>query len=407
MHIWIIKIGEPLPFEESERKMRTWLMAESFARNNDSVLWWTSTFNHFRKEKFKTRERIIAIKKNFHVYMLPSIGYKKNVSIRRYIDHLIVAKMFKLRSIKYERPDVIITSTPSHHLAYEAIVYAKKNGIAVILDVRDPWPDSFLDYFSERYKKFVKRLLFYDFHIIKYCAINANAITAVSHALLAFGLSYANREKTENDLVFYNGYEIPQEKFYSELTNSPVNKLESLKGNFFVIYLGGFSAFHDPSIFLEIANSFTNLKIQFILAGKGEKYHEIEKRSKKMENIHLLGWLNNTEIAKLISYGHIGIAPTNFNTSVLPNKAIIYLSAGLPVISAFKGDLSYLIDKYAAGINYEPGDSSAVKNAIFHLYRNQPLFNQMSKNALMVYNKYFKSSLIYENYYQFVKNFHI
>lgn len=405
MNIWLIKIGEALPFEVNEKRGRTWLMAEAFAKKNDFVIWWAGTFNHFLKEKYKTSENIIRIKDNFLIYLLPSIGYKKNVSFMRYMDHLFISKLFKYRSSKYKKPDIIIASSPWHHLAYEAIIYAKKNKIKVILDIRDPWPDAFLNYVPKGFKKFVKLFLFYDFYTFKYSAKNADAITAVSYSMLDMGLKYGERAKTKNDLVFYNGFEIPEKKIHIDLKNSSLKIIESLKGNFLVLYIGGFSELHDPSIVLDVARSLADLKVHFLLAGRGEKYQEIEIRSKKMHNVHLLGWLNNDEIATLVSLGHIGLAPTIFNSEVLPNKAIMYLAGGLPVISAFQGDLRHLISKYEAGINYAPGDSKTVKNTICNLYKNEYLYNQMKKNALKVYNMHFKPGLIFENYYQFVKNF--
>lgn len=403
MIVWLIKINEPLPFEEKERKGRTSLMADSLADSNDMVIWWTSTFNHYPKQKYNSKSKIIKIKENYHIYMLPSIGYKKNVSLMRYIDHFFVSKMFKLKSRRCKKPDLIIASSPWHHLAYEAIRYAKKNNIYVILDVRDPWPDSFLQYIPDGYKNLMKLLLFYDFHIMKFSAKNANSITAVSNSLMNFGLNYAEREQTKYDKVFYNGYKIPVNKNKFDINTPSLSKVESIKESFIVIYIGGFSELHDPSILLAIADSLKSLSIQFVLAGKGEKYAELENKSKMMNNIHLVGWLNNNEIAKLISYGNVGFAPTNFVSEILPNKAIMYLSGGLPVISAFHGDLRIIINKYQAGLNYTPGNMVEVKNAIRKLYDDEELYKQMSKNALVVYNNFFRSDLIFERYKQFVK----
>lgn len=405
MHIWLIKYGEPLPIEENARRMRTNLFADRFTMNkNDSVLWFTSKFDHYAKKNRKVENNYVKVKDNYHLYLLPSPGYKSNVSLRRYIDHIILAKMLKFKINKFKKPDLIIASLPLHLLSYEAIRYAKKNNVPVIVDVRDPWPDGYLDYSTGIKKKILRFLLSYDFYTMKYCVQNSETVLGCSEEMVNYGLSFSKRKRLSRDIVFYNGYDRPNIG-NNEPENAIVKKLESLKGKFIVVYIGVFSEFHDPAIIMDVAELLKDKDIYFVFAGVGLKYKEMEERSKKLDHVHLTGWINQIDIAHLVKLGTIGIAPTKYETSVFPNKAIMYISGGLPVIAAFNGDLRILIDKYNVGKNYQPKDTNALKDAVLKLYENESLCKQMSSNALELYEKHFTSKVIYDNYCEYVRNY--
>ena len=48
-------------------------------------------------------------------------------------------------TLKEILPDLILSSIPTSELSLEATKLGKKNNIPVILDIRDLWPDVFLD----------------------------------------------------------------------------------------------------------------------------------------------------------------------------------------------------------------------------------------------------------------------
>jgi len=52
MKIWLVTIGEPVPVHEGvrDRLCRTGYFAHLLANHGHNVVWWTSTFDHFRKK---------------------------------------------------------------------------------------------------------------------------------------------------------------------------------------------------------------------------------------------------------------------------------------------------------------------------------------------------------------------
>jgi glycosyltransferase involved in cell wall biosynthesis len=134
------------------------------------------------------------------------------------------------------------------------------------------------------------------------------------------------------------------------------------------------------------------------MAGDGELFNEIKKKSKGLPNIFMPGWLNQAEISNLMQNSHVGVCLTTQVRDALPNKTFTYLSAGLPLISAFQGDSKKIIEKYQIGFYYPPNDVDALLECINKLYYDQYLYKKMSENARKVFDEMFDADKIYDEY---------
>lgn len=141
MNIWLIQIGELLPLNDNVKKMRTAMLAEKLIEKRHSVTWWTSAFDHFKKKRIFMTDTALTIKEGLKILVLRGLGYKRNISFSRFIDHRIITSKFRKLAKEIKRPDIIITSTPPYDLAYQAVGFGRSNDIPTIVDVRDPWPD--------------------------------------------------------------------------------------------------------------------------------------------------------------------------------------------------------------------------------------------------------------------------
>lgn len=396
LNIWLLQTGEPLPLDTKIKKMRTALLADVLIDRAHTVLWWTSAFDHFKKEWIFKKDTEVVMKEGLKIIALKGTGYKRNISIRRFIDHRIIARKFRNLAHKMVRPDIIIASMPPHDLAYEAVKFGARNNVPVIVDIRDPWPDIFLNHVPGIFQKFAKIVFCRDFSMLKKTMQLADGLTAVTSTFLEWGLRYAKREKTLRDKVFYLGC-----KRNTDIHNQPnkiVRLIDNLNNKFVVTFVGTIAYYHNPSIVIDCAHKLSKNNIQFVIAGDGEFFDEIKIKTSLLKNVILSGWLDQAEINTLLEYSHIGICPTTQNIDLFPNKAFTYLSAGLPVISAFQGDLKELIEKYQIGLYYPPNDAEALANCINRLYEDKRLYKKMSENARKIFDEMFDADRIYEEY---------
>jgi glycosyltransferase involved in cell wall biosynthesis len=399
LKIWLITIGEHLPLSPDTPKQRTNILAEKLIGRGHDVIWWTSAFNHYRKRWFFLRDTTLTVN-GITIEALKGIGYHKNISLRRFLDHKIIAWKFIRFAERRPAPDIIITSTPPHDLAYAAARYSHKHGIPVIVDIRDEWPDLFLKFIPIRFVRLLKILLIHDFYMVRKTLKMAAGLVAMMDSLLAWGLTYAGRQKSPKDRVFYLG----DSKRTTPLEGEKNDSFQiSLDKKFVVTFIGTFVQNNDPSILIESAKKLADYPIYFVLAGDGELSSSLKNASAGLSNVLMPGWLNKDEMTFLLKHSKIGVCPTNQNREAFPNKAFSYLSAGIPFLTAFQGEIKNIIEKNKTGFYYPPHDIDAFASCILGLYQNPRLYQEMAENAKNTFNKMFDADKIYDDYAKYIE----
>ena len=209
MKIWIITIGEPIIHKDNNLRIhRSGLLAKYISeQTNHKVVWWTSLYNHFTKKFEFEDEREINPNSNLKIKCLKGYGYRKNISLARYYDHYIIQKKFSKRLVSEPTPDIIICSYPTLGLCEEAVKYANKKSIPILIDYRDLWPEVFHDLFPKK-MNFIPKIIFYPF-TIRFINVlqKSTGIIGITKKILERGIKKAKRKLSNYDAFFYLGYD--------------------------------------------------------------------------------------------------------------------------------------------------------------------------------------------------------
>lgn len=402
-NIWLIQIGEPLPLNPEVRKMRTGLLAERLADRGHSVRWWASAFEHQRKVMAFDRDAEHPLRDGLTLQILKGCGYRRNISLQRYLDHRLVARKFRAQAPALPAPDAIVASMPDHHLAWEAVRYARNRGIPVLVDIRDPWPDLFVDALPGRSLRALGRIVLAgDFRKLSALLRGADGILAMSEGLLRWALDKIPRPAGPTDRVFYMGYrKAPPEP---DLPAPPW--LAGGKDLKRFVYVGTFGHSYDLGLILEAAKALLRdgrRDMQFILAGTGEQDSEMRRRVEALPNVVLPGWIGAGEIRALLRSAWAGIVPGPMVTGALPNKIFEYLSAGLPLVSCLEGEMADVIRRHGLGLNYRAGDLEGLLAALRTLADSGPSRSEMAGNAAAFYQREGDADVIYDAYARHVE----
>lgn len=384
LDIWIVHTGEPLPGAGFE--MHAAQLAREIARRGHRVLWWNTAFDHFSKKWVYPEDTEIALDDSLTAFAIKGPGYKSNTSLRRMVDHRVIARRWTHLASARRKPDLLLVAMPPHDLAFAAVRYATARNIPVILDLRDPWPDALLDLLPSWSRHAARILLLNDFRMLRSAVRTCDSLVAVTHSLLDWGRASAQRAQSPSDRVFYTGAPRVND---DPATESVHRLLDQLTEAFVVVFVGSFGFYHSPFVAIDAARSLSGTDIHFVLAGSGDTFAELKQRASDLSNVHFTGWLSPGDAAALMRSGRVGICPTTQLQPIFPNKAAAYFREGLPVVSSFGGDLRSLIDKRNAGINYAPGDVTGFTNAIELLRRDEMLRASMSANAQRLYRDEF------------------
>lgn len=402
--IWLIQTGEPLPIQKGVRKMRIAVLADKLLERGHTVLWWASAFEHQRKTMLSRDDKNFKVSEKYTIRVLKGCKYQKNVSINRYIDHLIVAFKFRMQSKKHLKPDVIVVSMPDHLLAYEVARYAKNNNIPFIVDIRDLWPDIFLDRFKRMGLLSVGKIaLLLDFARLVFLLKNADSLIAVSKGYLKWGLNKIGRSESLFDKVFYLGYKNSNARNLNS-KNASLGIIDWLKGREnqkVFVFIGAFGVSYELELILGAAKYFKECgrtDISFILAGTGEKSDTIKRKASDLQNVFLPGWIGEKEINALLETGFAGLVPCRSVENTMPNKPFEYLSAGLPIVNSLEGEMADLVNQYGFGLNYFPGDLNGLCDCIERLADDPKLHDEMAKSALDFFGRFGDADKIYDEY---------
>src|ERR1039458_2809916 len=263
MRVWIVMVGESLPTDgKNVRLRRAAMLARYCAARGHDVTWWTSTFDHVRKQHRASADSSITTSDGVRLEMLYAPAYNRNISVRRLYNHHVLGKAFARRIRSETPPDVILAAWPTIELSAASVEYGLRTGIPVIIDVRDLWPDIFVEVAGAWLRPVVKAVLRPLVNRAKYVFQNCTGILGISPGYLKWALAYAGRDMRALDAMFPLGYEKPRPnqvelaKARNDLLNVGVSPSKTL-----CWFVGVFGATYDLS---------TVIKSAAILQSRGE-----------------------------------------------------------------------------------------------------------------------------------------
>lgn len=399
MKIWLIQIGEPIPVNQSVRKQRLTMLSEELARRGHKVVRFGSRFDHVTKTMLSVSEKKY-LDGNLSIKLMKGTGYKKNISFMRIIDHWIVKyKILKVLKKNKSYPELILVCTPIHTLASDIVKYARIIKVPVVLDIRDQWPDNFFEQLPNFISPFFPLLFWRDIRSISNACKNATALTSMMEELLEWGLRYGKRKKSKLDQVFYLGSDRSEKAIETETIPLIENVLKKIHGKFVFAFAGTFSNFYDPTIIVKAFRRIACRKdTALIIVGDGNKKDSVGQEIADVENAYMLGWLTSFQIERVLGRAHVGILPAMERRPSFPNKAFMYLSAHMPIISSAVGELECWLEREQLGLQFEIGDINSLENSMLKLLENRNLYDEMRVNVVANFNKHFNASCVYTKF---------
>ena len=164
---------------------------------------WTSTFYHQKKEQRFLESQTIQYNEKIRYKTIFSPGYKKNIGLGRMLDHLYLGIKFRTELKKEDYlPDAAFIGFPPMEVAYFVSNFLKKNKVAYIIDVKDPWPSHLVDFFPKIIQPLIKLIFFPYFAITKSSIRNSYGISAITNHFIHWARKISNTDTQSSDFVF-------------------------------------------------------------------------------------------------------------------------------------------------------------------------------------------------------------
>ena len=400
MRIWLITVGEPLPIDAGHpRLLRTGILANILSTAGCDVVWWSSSFNHTQKKHRCSGDATVELEPNVTIKLLHSVAYRSNLSLRRVFNHRVIARKFAALARKEKEPDVILCSFPTVELSKAATQYGREHRVPVVLDVRDLWPDIFLDMVRPSARPLGRILLSRMFRNTRSAFRSCTSIVAISQGYLDWALRYSERQPTKRDRVFPLGYHLPAiTPNQLQRSEEKLKRLGVDPSRIICWFVGVFGRTYDLEVVIDAARDLQDRgdNIQFVFCGDGDRRADWEAQSSGLTNVVFTGWIDATDIAYMAEISSIGLAAYATDAPQgLPNKIFEYMAAGLPVLSSLTGEARELIQQNKCGVAYDPSARDTLLKGLATLCGDHELRRRMGENGKRLFEKSFSSEKIY------------
>jgi glycosyltransferase involved in cell wall biosynthesis len=403
MRVWLLHIGEDLPVDNAARTFRYGYLAKALADRGHRVLRWAPTFRHFGKTHRFQRDCRVTINENYAIQFVHSPGYRRNIGIARLQTYRILGRRFQELALRETCPDVIVAAIPSLEWADAAVEYARSHGVPVVVDVRDLWPDVFVNAVPASVHSLARLFLTPYRRLARRICRRATALTAVSQTYLNWALDLAGRDSGPHDHVVPLGFEpdtVPDTILQTSVARLMKRGVDTEIPT--CLFAGSFERSHDLETVIDAAskvqrNRHTN--IQLLLCGNGSTIDRVQRRAEGLRHVHFLGWADPATLQAATSMAQIGLCPYATDAlQSLPNKPFEYMAGRLAILSSLSGELEELITRHNCGLTYTAGNSIALVDRISQLILDRSKLELMRSNARTAWSQHYRSSVIYARF---------
>lgn len=371
MNIWMFNENAYAP--DMPGGTRHYDFAHELVKLGHDVTIFAKSFHHHRHQELRLNNREIwkiEIINGVRFVWIRTPPYFKNDWRRAWNHIMYTLRIWNLgRKIIFfntdlQKPDVIIGSSPHLFTPFAAYRLSKSFHVPFIMEIRDLWPQVFIDLNSP--------LACYP--IIKPLQILEKYLYFKSYSLIILGpqmKKHMNSMGLADSKIHWipNGVNLnPKDTSNQEIKFHSSNK-------FIIMYLGAHGYNNSMNSLLYTAKIIQDSgfsSISFILIGDGPEKDGLIKISRKLElkNLSFYDPVPKKDVQKFLSQSNVlfvSAKPTFVNSGGSLNKLSDYMAAAKPIIFAIKAEYNP-VDESHCGLTIPPENPDAIADAIKHLY---------------------------------------
>jgi len=261
---------------------------------------------------------------------------------------------------KKETPDVIYASSPELFATGMAIWFAKKKKIPVIVEIRDLWPESIVEYTSLSGNNPIIKILY---GLERWIYKNADRIIFTFEGGVDYiknkGWDTESGGKIDIKKVRYINNGVDLKRFDYDKVNNIIEDEELDKNNSFkVVYTGSVRRVNCVWMLVEVAKMLKEEgidDISFIIYGDGTEKEDLvlECQKHNLKNVHFRNRVDKKYVASILERADLNIfvgEPDSMNQYGLSlNKLFDYMASGKPILSNIKANYDNIL-KYDCGV---------------------------------------------------------
>ncbi|MDD4820650.1 MAG: glycosyltransferase family 4 protein [Flavobacteriales bacterium] len=251
----------------------------------------------------------------------------------------------------FQNCDVIIATSPQFFTALSGRTLSFFKNKPWIMEVRDLWPESIKTVGAMNDNIIIR----YFEKEEKWCYNSASHIVVVTDSfqkkLIEKGIS------AEKISVVKNGANM--ELYQRQPKNMKLKNDLGLEGKNIIGYIGTHGMAHKLDFILKCASHQNNNNIHYLFIGDGAEKENLLKIKDELHltNVTMLPSVPKEQVKEYLSImdiALINLKKSDLFTTVIPSKIFESAAMGIPMLMGVEGEAKGIIEKYHAGVCFEP-----------------------------------------------------
>ncbi len=315
--------------------------------------------------------------------------------------HAIAAAVFD----RVPSPDIWIASSPPLLTAAAGAPIARLQGVPFIFEVRDLWPDYFVEMGVLTNRWILGSLYRLEAALYR----NAGAVVTVAESAR---MRIIRKKHIEADKVFAipNGVDLSKFQASEDLRTSKRAEL-GLRDKFVVTYIGNHGLGQGLPSVAQAASILRDRSrdIHFLFVGDGAERDAVVRKTAELtlSNVTLLRTCPREEVPAFYQASDVCIVPLadipSFRDTI-PSKIFEIMGSGRPLIGALAGEGAELIERSGAGLVVPPENPNVLADAVTRMAgMTAPARDQMGRNGRHFVEKHFDRSILARRYLEILE----
>lgn len=301
--------------------------------------------------------------------------------LRRSLDYVSFMLAAVPASFLAPRPDVVIATSPQFFTACAGYLVSRLRQVPYVFELRDLWPESIRAVGVMKDSPLLDALEALELFLYR----KAVAVISVTHA---FKRNLEGRGVDPQKIhVVTNGADLS--RFRPRPREQGLASRLGFQNKFVAGYIGTHGMAHALEALLEAARLLKDegrddIRLLFLGDGAAKAALRQHAYSLKLDNVVFVESVSKDEVVDywaLLDASIIHLRRTDLFKTVIPSKLFECMAMGIPVLHGVAGESAEIVERFGAGLVFEPENAGALRDHLVALAGDQSLCRKLGQNG--------------------------